>query len=270
MTYVRLTDAQTAYKHQWNQDDARQMRDNQDDADTRITQFLAQNVHSVIDDFFYATEGASSYTFFESSLAAADVLYSGNGSYTNRIIALMDSTGEHSVQFTTSAAAVDFSLQVKKQKCRLRNNQDMAWFYEFRAKDPGGTAPDNIFLGLQDIATANTTVESNVIAFLKGSTAGKWRFRVASGGVSTETDNIGNRAAWQKLRAEFLRSGSGSTLQVRAFIDGSEISGSPFTTNIPTGVVMKPFFGIKTPAAGTTDVRVDRLEMRWTAVPLAA
>lgn len=257
--YLKLTDAQTAYKHQLNQDDVRQLRDNQESHEERILQFLSLNTHSIKDDFLTGPDGGAGNSWIDPAL------YDG-GSAGN--LHLMETDGSHVWQMSTVATALTMSLSPRKERCRLRFNKDMAAFMEFRVYEPGATVMDNIMFGLQDRSVGAPGTEANVIGFFKGTTAGKWRFRVASGGVSTQTDNIGNRAVWQKLRLELLRSGGGTTLNVRAFIDGAEISGSPFTTNIPTGIVLKPFMGAVSPAAGTTDLRVDSWEIRWTAAPV--
>ena len=264
MSYVAITDPEVAYKVGIGQDLMRKIRDNQVDHESRIAQFLAANKHSIVEDFLSCTATVAN-DWPDTSL------YNQLGS-SAQLLNLMDSTGEHVMQLTTNASAATIGLVIKRERCAFRFNQDMAMFMEFRMKDPGGTAMQNIFLGLQDKAGAfqDSTDETDCIAFLKGTTAGKWRFRVASGGVATETDNIGNRATWQKLRFELLRSGGGGTLQVRAYIDGAEISGSPFTTNIPTSVVLSPHLIARGAAAGTTDLRADRWETRWTAVPVAA
>jgi hypothetical protein len=257
MSYLRLSDAQTAYKHQLNQDDMRQLRDNQDDHEARIAALLAQNVHSIADDFLSGPDGGAAGSWIDTNL------YDGSGG-----VNLMETDGSHVWQITTVNSAQTNFLSPLKTRCRLRFNKDMAAFLEFRVYEPGATVMDNIMFGLQNRAVSTPATEADVMGFFKGSTAGKWRFRVASGGVQTETNNIGNRAAWQKLRMELLRSGGGATQQVRAFIDGAEISGSPFTTNIPTSVVLKPFMGAVSPGSGTTDLRTDRWEIRWTAVPV--
>jgi hypothetical protein len=262
MSYVRLTDVQTQAETFFVQATARQLRDNQDDHESRISQLLAQSANGHVDDFLAAHEGGSDGL----DLAIYDVAGAGA---TFRPQVGVD--GSHVLKVATVATAATKSIRALNTKCAFRLNQDMAGFFEARFKDVGGAAPDNLVIGLQDRSAATlATDESDIIAFLKGTTAGKWRFRVAKGGVATTTDNIGNRATWQKLRLEWLRSGGGSTFQVRAFIDGSEISGSPFTTNLPDTVILSPTFACLTPAAGTTDAELDRWEWRWTSVPVAA
>jgi len=263
MSYAKLTDAQITAGVFIKQATGRQFRDNQEDHEARILQLLAQSQHAIVDDFFYSVDGGPASAWIPASLY---------GLSPNSNI-LVDSDGSHVLQMTTVNLAASAGPLVSNAKCRLRLNQDMALFQEFRAKDPGTTPMDNILFGLQDqaVLSANAAItETDCVGFLKGTTAGKWRFRVASGGVGTQTDNIGNRATWQNLRLEILRSGGGATLQVRAFIDGAEISGSPFTTNIPISVILRPQMRAQSPASGTTDLRVDRFEMRWTAVPIAA
>jgi hypothetical protein len=257
--YIRLSDAQTAFKYEFGQDDMRQLRDNQDSFDGRILQILAQSKNAIVDDFLSGDLGDASETSFD------DGLYFQLGA-AGTSVGMVPSTGAHVQRINSVNSATLRGLAVKSQKMSFRLNQDMAAFLEVRHQDIGAAAPDNLLIGFSDQKSA--TDETDCIAFLKGSTAGKYRFRVASGGVQTETDNIGNRATWQKLRIELLRSGGGSTLQVRAFIDGAEISGSPFTTHIPTSVAMRLLWAAQCPASGTTDIQIDRWEMRWTAVPV--
>jgi len=259
MSYVRLTDAQTAYKHQVNQDDMRQLRDNQDDHEARIAQLLAQSQNAIVDDFFSSSGGAGGVD--------VNSIYEVTGTSAG-FDTMMASSGDHVIRINTVATAATKVLQSRLTKCSFRLNQDMVGFLEARVQDIGGAAPDNMIVGYNDTGVATPATEANCIGFFKGTAAGKWRFRVAKGGVPTQTDNIGNRAAWQKLRMEFTRSGGGATLQVRAYIDGAEISGSPFTTNIPDSVVLRLMWGAVTPAAGTTDYRMDRWEHRWTAIPV--
>lgn len=260
MSFNRLSDAQTAYKHQLNQDDMRQLRDNQDDHESRIVQLTAQSQNAIVDDFLcddLASGGATPYPY--------DALNFGGGVFTT----MMGSSGDHVLRINSVNSQLNRGLVVGKARLAFRLNQDMVGFFEARAKDIGGTAPDNMVVGFTATPT-DPTNEADVIAFLKASSAGKWRFRVAKGGVQTETDNIStsNRATWQKLRIEFTRSGGGSTLQIAAYVDGGAISGSPFTTNIPDTTVMRMAWVARTPAAGTTDFRLDRWEARWSAVPV--
>jgi len=255
--YIRLTDADTAALAFWGQDKWRQLRDNQDSFDGRIAQLLAQSENAIVDDFFCDDiAGAGSGTVYP-----YDPFNFGTGFQT-----MMGATGDHAVQITTVNSQLTKVLAVSKARLAFRLNRDMVGFFEAWVKDPGSAACDNMIVGFTATPTAPAT-ESDVIAFLKGSSAGKWRFRVAKGGVQSETDNIGNRATSQKLRIEFTRSGGGSTLQIAAYIDGAAISGSPFTTNIPDTTVMRMVWGAKTPAAGTSDFRMDRWECRWAAIP---
>lgn len=249
MGYVSLTDAQLTANGFIKQATGRQIRDNQDDHEARISELLASSDNCIIDDFFSIALGGW-----------------GTGAYPP--VSMMNVDGSHVLKFDSDGSVRNVYLQGPP---RLRLNQDMSLFVESRCKEPGTTAMPNVLLGLQDLgvaAGAEVTDENNVIGFLKGSTAGKWRFRCASGGVASQTDNIGNRATWQSLRAEIVRSGGGTTLQVRAYIDDAEISGSPFTTNVPTSVVLMPIFGAYTAADTACDMRLDRVEMRWAAVPV--
>jgi len=258
--YNRLSDPATASKAFWGQDKWRQLRDNQDSFDERIRQLLAQSHQSIIDDFFGTDTGGT-------ASGTDETLYDITGGATFKT--MMSASGDHVLRINRTGAGSNLAqvLRVKAERLAFRLNQDMALFCEMRTEDVGGTAPVNLVAGFTANPT-DPTNESDCIAFFKGSSAGKWRFRVAKGGVQSETDNIGNRATWQKLRVELVRAGGGATLQVRAYIEGAEISGSPFTTNIPDTTVMRLAWGALSPAAGTDDVRLDRWETRWSEIPV--
>lgn len=262
MSYLKVTDAQTAYKAAIGQDLMRQFRDNQEDHESRISQLLAQSHNTLIDDFLCFDDGGGG-----GAVGIDEDLYAlAGGASDFRPQVGVD--GKHVLRVNTVNSSITKRIASKNTKLAFRLNQDLVGTFEARITDVGAAAPTNLIIGFSaNLAPSN---EDDVIAFLKGTTAGKWRFRVAKATVATTTDNIGNRATYQKLRIDLLRSGGGSTLQVRAYIDGGEISGSPFTTNIPDTTVLRMIFGSIGPGSGTTDVQLDRWEMRWTAIPVQA
>jgi hypothetical protein len=257
--YVRLTDADTAALAFWGQDKWRQLRDNQDSFDGRILQLLAQSANSVVDDFL-ADGGATN------NHGVAEHLYDtfhsvGPGTDFDTMVG---SGGDHVLRMQSSGVARGSRLSVKAGVLAFRLNQDMALLREDRVKEPGAAAMTNIMAAFSDSADASD--ESDCIGWFKGSGAGKWRFRVAKGGVSSESGDVGNRATWQKLQMTIIR--ASGVLEVRAFIDSAEVPNSPFTTNIPDTVVLRKHFSVVTPGAGVTDIRLDRWETRWTAIPV--
>lgn len=258
--YVGLSDADTAELAFWGQDKWRQLRDNQTSHEERIAQLLAQNASSVVDDFLSDSSSGNGVD--------TAYVYETAGTGVNAKT-MVGSSGDHVFQITTINSAQTDYIRVRAEKLAFRLNQDMALFLEMRTKDVGAAAPNNLIAGFS-ANPGDPSNESDCIAFFKASSAGKYRFRVAKGGVQSETDNISisNRATWQKLRIEITRSGGGSVFQVAALIDGAAISGSPFTTNIPDTTVMRLVWGQKTPASGTMDCRLDRWECRWTAIPV--
>lgn len=251
--YVEVTDAQIDYKSGIGQDVLFQLRDNQKSHEERINEILAQNSASIIDDFLVGVDGGSAGSWVDTNLYDA-----------NNVNSMMDVDGSHVARFIT-ASVVGF-LSPVKTRCRLRLNQDMALRMEFVVKEPGATAMSNIEFGLQDQSINTPATENNVIGFFKGTTAGKWRFTSAKAGVPTSQDNVGNRATWQTLRIDILRSGGGGTFQATGYIDGAAV-GAPITTNLPDTVVLKPFLAAAAPA-GTPDLRIDRWLIKWAAVPV--
>lgn len=257
--YVEVTDAQLTYKNGVGQDLWRQFGGNVRNHEARLLELLAIDKQSIVDNFFSDTGSAPD----------------GNGTHTDPYLydetggsaafrTMMGASGDHALRVNTAAVADTKTLLVRADRLALRLNQDMQFTFEARVKDPGATACSNILIGYTDNATPSD--ESDCIGWLKGSTAGKWRFRVAKGGVQSEIDNQGNRATWQKLKHIVTRSGGGSVFQVEAFIDGASI-GAPITTNIPDSVILRMAFGAITPGAGTTDLRLDRWSHRWNAIP---
>lgn len=262
--YNRLSDAATAEKAFWGQDKWRTLRNNQDSHEARIQQLLAQTNQTIIDDFLGADSGASP--------AGVDTaLYDVTGANSSLFRTMMNASGSHVLQITTTNIGSGRRLLVKPERLALRLNQDMVIEFRARVKDVGAGAPVNIKLGLSDSDVE--TDESDCIGFFKGSTAGKWRFRCAKGGVDSSTDNIGNRATWDWLTFTVERSGGGSTFQVRAYIGGtrtsygSEIANSPFTTNLPDSVVLFMTSSVQPPNPGVCDYQLDRWGIRWTDIP---
>lgn len=259
-TWSTISDAETAFKKGIGQDLVRKFRDNDLSHEERLLDVEAgQHIHSITDDFLSGKDTGGAQSWIDAAI------YDSSGENFN----LMETDGTHVWQISTVATAGTHYLSPVKTRCRLRLNQDMTILMEFRVKEPGGTVMSNLMFGLQERSTVTPATEANVIAFFKGSTAGKWRFRVAKGGVQTEQDNVGNRATWQTLGILIQRSGGGATFQATGFIDGAAI-GSPITTNLPDTSVLKPFMGAVSPGAGTTDMRTDRWRIRWRSLGLVS
>lgn len=246
--WTSITDAETLYKKGIGQDIIRKFRDNDLSNREAILQLLAQSNNAIVDDFFYEDNVGGEVN------TALYTMVGGSGSFRPNV----GVDGKHILRLSTSTTAT----RGLHSKTAFRLNQDMVGFLEAIVQDVGGNAPNNMLVGFSDVDDASD--ESDVIGFLKGTTAGKWRFRTAKAGVANTTDNIGNRATWQALRIEFLK--SGATLQVRAYIDGAEILNSPFTTLIPDTVALRLHWSHVTPAAAV-DYQLDRWEFRWTAIP---
>jgi hypothetical protein len=252
--YNRLSDAETAVLAFWGQDKWRKLRDNQDSHEERLLELLALDKQSIVDNFFSSSVGGDP--------AGVDAsLYDVVGGGGTNFRTMMAASGDHVLRVNTAVADTK-SIMVRQDRLTLSLSQEMKFTFEARCYDPGGTPCDNILIGYSDNGTPSD--ESDCIAFLKGTTAGKWRFRVAKGNVPTEFNNVGNRATWQKLKAVVTK--LGATFQVEAFIDGAAL-GAPITTNIPNSVVLRMVFAAATPGAGTTDLRMDRWAHRWSAIP---
>jgi len=262
--YVEVTDAQLTYKKGFGQDLARQLGGNLRNHEARIQQLLAQSHQAIIDDFFGENSAGGTASGVDETLY--DVTGSGPTFKT-----MMGASGAHVLQAAGTNIGTSKRIMTKPERLRLRLNQDMAIEFRARVQDIGAAAPPNILLGFSDNDVE--TDESDCIAFFKGTTAGKWRFRCAKGGVDSSSDNIGNRASWDWLTITIERSGGGSTFQVRAYVGGtktaygSEIPNSPFTTNLPDTVVLGMVSGLTLPNPGAGDHRLDRWSVRWTDIP---
>jgi hypothetical protein len=262
--YNRLSDAETASKAFWGQDKWRKLRDNQDSHEERIKNLLAQSHQTIIDDFLGQHGGGSNVTGVDENL------YDVTGGGVN-FRTLMASNGSHYLGAAGTNITGSKRLGVKQERLAFRLNQDFVIEFRARVRDVGATAPPNMMLGFSDNIVE--TDETDCIAFFKGSSAGKWRFRCAKGGVDSSSDNIGNRATWDWLTITIERSGGGSTFQVRAYVGGSktsygsEIANSPFTTNLPDTVPLLMASSILMANPGTVDYQLDRWSFRLADVP---
>ena len=130
-----------------------------------------------------------------------------------------------------------------------------------------GNAADALLIGFQDgtLTDVAATIgdQTDMIGFVKGTTAGQWKFRTAKAASASEDDDVASRAAWHIFRLELTKTGGGLTLA--ATVDAVAVSGSPFSTNIPDTVYLRPFFGADANVDGV-NIYLDYVEMKWTSI----
>lgn len=237
------------------------------DADSPIDETLTQLIRTNLDDLdarVNATEEATSdYIDTHFMCTALDTnIWTSNGTIT----LLIGVNGLHTAQIDGASPAV---LAATTNKAHFRLNKDMALFMEwYGIENVPSNAPSSVFYGFQDasLAVTGTTCISDVsdcIGFIKGTTAGQFKFRMAKGGTSNEVDDFTARSTAHTLRLELSR--VSGVFSVGALLNGSHITGSPFSTNVPDTVVLRPLFGW-VPNVDNLTYTMDYVQMKWTSI----
>ena len=149
-------------------------------------------------------------------------------------------TDGHYVELDPSTGSA--ALLAAADRMRVRFNTAQTVIIELRFKN--NTAADcAMALGLQDAnftgATATTDV-SDFIGIVIGSGTKTIRFRTALGGSAAETADLGNTDNWQTAKITVTSSTSGTTRTVTGELDGSPVTWSAATSNIPNGLSLRP------------------------------
>jgi len=250
MAYVRLTDTQIAVDTPEKSADWIQMRDNQDDHETRISGLSGLDTESIFTDF---ATGQLDTTVWETGGTAP-----------------LFTAGDHFVQVRSSTYSVIAGLP---NRIRIQLDQEMRITIEFRIKRSeqeistytGGWQDAGLAVGASTIITDY----SDFVGIRRGSTAGTWRGTTGSGGVNTDTSDFGNNANWTKFKITIDTIGTDTVSFYSSETgDPTLVGGGTITTNIPTGVVLRPVFGPQNGAAEITNLQVDYCLAYFTARPL--
>jgi hypothetical protein len=207
---------------------------------------LSISFQSVFDDF-YARLAADATTLDPNGWIA-----SWNG-------VTPDLITPHQVRQRLSASSAGASVLFStKYKMRVDLTRDTVWICEFRAKNVAAGSL-NLFFGLNDDALtdppAGATTRANVdaivttvadcLGFVYG-TGGKWKFRTSKGGTASTTDSLGTLNAYSIMNMTITGSSTPANRKVDVTVDGTTISGSPFTSNIPDSKILRLVFGMDT------------------------
>ena len=250
MAYTALTAAQTDADSPVDQTFTDLLRTNFDDHEARIAAITLATQNQIVEHFFISALDTSTWITAGSAPSFGVPI-----------------DGSHQILVNASAAGFGIlTSAVGKGRFRLNNNQ--ALYIECRAKtEELSNAANAILIGFQDATLADVVAtvsdQTDMVGFVKGTTAGQWKFRTAKAASASEDDDVASRAAWHIFRLELAKTGGGLTLA--ASVDGVAVSGSPFSTNIPDTVYLRPFFGIGAGVDGVL-IYIDYVEMKWTSI----
>ncbi len=122
---------------------------------------------------------------------------------------------------------------------------------EMRIRGTTTLAARAMMIGAQDsgLGALGSTYVTDVSDFIGvyAKNNGSWTVRNALAGVSSETVDVVSNAAWHTFKFVITCSATAGNRKIQIYLDGSEISGSPQTTNIPT-VALRPLAGINVSA----------------------
>lgn len=242
------------------------IRTNFDDHEARLLPNEARNQQAIFDDFTSDTLDAAAGVV---PVLSAWVWEQDDPTTPSTAL---DGTPDHWCHFTNGAAD-HAAIAASAYRMRLDLDRDHTVVMECRHKSAQSDNTAVWFMGFQDASLAVTgatcvTDQTDVIGFAQGSTAQTYKALAAKGGVSaTVQDNIGNAANWSKLRLELTF--ASATRQIRYFVDGTETSGSPFTTaaNI-TLLKIRPLFGFQN-GGGARNNYLDYVIAYWVNRPLS-
>src|SRR3972149_2641672 len=198
------------------------------DADSPLDETLTQLIRTNFDDHEarinstqLATENQIVDHFFISGLNTAAWLSAGAAPTFGMTV-----DGTHKLLVTGSAGSFGI-LTSAIGKGRFRLNQNQALYMEWRAyMEETGNAADALLIGFQDgtltDVAATISDQTDMIGFVKGTTAGQWKFRTAKAASASEDDDVASRAAWHIFRLELTKTGGGLTLA--ASVDAVAVS----------------------------------------------
>ncbi len=252
MAYSDFSLAETAALYRPRQAWFRKLRDNFIDHESRLAARELYSHDAIHTHFGCAGNASDLFTDFSGSSSAFTYMEGG------RHVLRMSTSGSTARAIAAADGRMRFKL-IQDQTVEFR-----AWIGAMAG------ASVTFFIGFQDdsIATAagQLTDISDCIGFILGTNANTYKFRTAKASTATEQDNVGNRSIMNELKINVARVGGVAT--VRAYhgsVPPTEIGGSPFTANIPDGVVLRPVIQIS--GSGTPSIDVDRLDVDWTVRP---
>lgn len=260
MAFLAFTSAQMDADSPWTETVAQLIRTNFDDHESRIGANESLSEAAIRDDFVYPS-GSINTDIWDISDAA-------NVSTAQQPDHDVDLDNSGGVNFGAIAASV--------KKMRVDLDRDHSIVFECRHKSNQSDSTESWFFGLKDASIAATsstivTTNDNVIGFRQGTTANTYRAICAkAASSSTLQDDIGNASAWSILKITVVSTGSGAAITVRMYVNGTEVSGSPFTTlaNIPL-LSLRPVLG-ESGGGGARIQTIDYCLAYWNARPLSA
>lgn len=189
--------------------------------------------------------------------------------------AATDTQPNHYLNLTQGGGANYDAVAAAPNKMRVDLDRDHEITFECRSKSFQSDATESWFFGLKDVSLligVNTivTTNDNVIGFRQGTTANKYRAICAKAAASsTLQDDIGNAANWSVLKITVSSTSSGASIVVRMYVDGTEVTNSPFSTlaNIPL-TSLRPVLGTSG-GGGSRAHGIDYCLAYWTARPLS-
>ena len=194
------------------------IRTNLDDLDTRVDSVHAHSTNHIRDDFACSTIDTSVW----------DTAFLGGGT------ANIDGTYEHTV--IVSGVANYAVVAAAAGKMRFDIAEARTVVMEFRIRHAGG-AVGGFFIGAQDNGlTMNATFTSDISDCIGVHipNANQWTYRQALAGAATQSVDFASTASWQIVKITITCSATSGNRSVEVLLNGSAISGSPFTTNLPT------------------------------------
>jgi hypothetical protein len=116
------------------------------------------------------------------------------------------------------------------------------------------TGATNVYLGLSDtltIATLTEPVNGCYFNYASGTNSGQWVGKTSSASTRSSANSANTVTAgnWDRLKIVINSAGTA----VNFFVNGTEISNSPLSTNIPTAA-LQPFFTVQTSATVNLDI----------------
>jgi hypothetical protein len=252
MAYTVITSAQCDADSPTDETLMQAIRTNFEDHEARILTNESLSDNAILSDF------ANSETY-----STVSVPWALNATGTVTL-----NTETHCVDLIPGSGAYA-NLLGAPERMRVRFNTALTVVMEIRFRYL--TAADcPMALGLQDVGQANanaTTDVSDFIGIVIGSATKTIRFRTALGGSAAETADLGDTTNWQKVKITVTSSAGGTTRTVAGELDGSPVTWSYATSNVPNGLLMRPC--LATNNASGKSVRIDDARFYFGARPLS-
>lgn len=210
------------------------LRLNLEDHESRLSGVQSIIESNIYDEFTYAS-GALDADIWDAGFNAV-----GYAAPTNSTAG-----GSHYVEMSSvPSTAGQRSMAGGNKKARVYLGADQRFIFEGRIViTAAGTGGRRLLFGLQDAsfgvsgANAILTDVSDFIGFREGTNNSTLKFTMQKGGASgASVDNI-DFSAWTTVKVD-IESASG-VYTVHAYVGGVEISGSPFSTNVPDTTLLR-------------------------------